>query len=243
MKEVLPQFNSAVSIDCVLFGFDGGELKILLIERNEEPFKDWWALPGNLVGEDESVDQSASRILHELTGLSDVYMEQYYTFGEVDRHPQGRVITVAYYAMLRLGGDKALKPLTTYAKKAQWINVHELPKLGFDHQHIFDKGLEKIKRRIKHLPIAFELLPEKFTLTQVQNVYELILGKKLDKRNFRKKILSFGVLKELDEKQKGVSFRAATLYKFDKRKYAKLFGKEISFYLISTFTSNIIFYP
>ncbi len=229
MKEVLPVFNSAVSIDCVLFGFDGGELKILLIERNEEPFKDWWALPGNLVGENESVDQSASRILRELTGLSDIYMEQYYTFGEVNRHPQGRVITVAYYAMLRLGGDKALKPLTSYAKKAQWINVKELPKLGFDHQHIYDKGLEKIKRRIKHLPIAFELLPEKFTLTQVQNVYELILGKKLDKRNFRKKILSFGVLKELNEKQKGVSFRAATLYKFDKRKYAKLFGKEISF--------------
>lgn len=229
MKEVLPVFNSAVSIDCVLFGFDNGELKILLIERNEEPFKDWWALPGNLVGETESVDQSASRILHELTGLSDIYMEQYYTFGEVDRHPQGRVITVAYYAMLRLGGDKVLKPLTSYAKKAQWINVKELPKLAFDHQNIFDKGLEKIKRRIKHLPIAFELLPEKFTLTQVQNVYELILGKKLDKRNFRKKILSFGVLKELDEKQKGVSFRAATLYKFDKRKYAKLFGKEISF--------------
>lgn len=229
MEEVLPVFNSAVSIDCVLFGFDGGELKILLIERNEEPFKDWWALPGYLIGDDESLDQSASRILHELTGLSDVYMEQYYAFGEVGRHPQGRVVTIAYYAMLRLGGDKALKPLTNYAKKAQWININELPKLAFDHQHIYDKGLEKIKRRIKHLPIAFELLPEKFTLTQVQNVYELILGKKLDKRNFRKKILSFGVLKELDEKQKGVSFRAATLYKFDKRKYAKLFSKEISF--------------
>ena len=229
MKERLPIFNSAVSIDCVLFGFDNGELKVLLIERNEEPFKDWWALPGNLVGENESVDQSASRILHELTGLSNIYVEQYYTFGEVDRHPQGRVISVAYYAMLRLSGDKALKPLTTYAKNVQWINIKELPKLAFDHQNIFNKALEKIKRRIKHLPIAFELLPEKFTLTQVQNVYELILGKKLDKRNFRKKILSFGVLKELNEKQKGVSFRAATLYKFDKRKYAKLFGKEISF--------------
>lgn len=229
MEEVLPVFNSAVSIDCVLFGFDGGELKILLIERNEEPFKDWWAMPGYLIGDNESLDQSASRILHELTGLTDVYMEQYYAFGEVGRHPQGRVVTIAYYAMLRLGGDKILKPLTNYAKKAQWININELPKLAFDHQYIFDKGLEKIKRRIKHLPIAFELLPEKFTLTQVQNVYELILGKKLDKRNFRKKILSFGVLKELDEKQKGVSFRAATLYKFDKRKYAKLFSKEISF--------------
>ncbi len=229
MKEVSTVFNSAVSIDCVLFGFDGGELKILLIERNEDPFKDWWALPGYLIGDNESLDQSASRILLELTGLSDVYMEQYYTFGEVNRHPDGRVITVAYYAILRLGGDKALKPLTNYAKRAQWINIYDLPKLAFDHQFIFDKGIEKIKRRIKHLPIAFELLPEKFTLTQVQNVYELILGKKLDKRNFRKKILSFSVLKELDEKQKGVSFRAATLYKFDKRKYAKLFSKEISF--------------
>ncbi len=229
MKEELPQFNSTFSIDCVIFGFDGGELKILLIERNEEPYKDWWALPGNLVRVNESLDQSASRILNELTGLGDIYMEQYYTFGDPHRHPQGRVVSIAYYALLRLGGDKALKPISTYAKQAHWVNVKDLPKLAFDHQQIFDKGLEKIKRRIKHQPIAFELLPEKFTLTQLQNVYELILGKKLDKRNFRKKMLSFGVLKDLDEKQKGVSFRAATLYRFDKRKYAKLFGKEISF--------------
>ncbi len=229
MKEGLLGFNFAVSIDCVLFGFDGNELKILLIERNEEPYKDWWALPGNLIHEGESVDQSAKRILKELTGLSDIYMEQYYAFGEVNRHPQGRVISVAYYAMLRLGGDKPVKPQISFAKKAQWTNVAELPGLAFDHLHILNKGLEKIKRRIRHLPLAFELLPEKFTLTQVQSVYELILGKKLDKRNFRKKILSFGVLKELDEKQRGVSFRAATLYKFDKRKYNKLFGKEISF--------------
>lgn len=229
LKEELPQFNSTFSIDCVIFGFDGGELKILLIERNEEPFKDWWALPGNLVRANESLDQSASRILNELTGLGDIYMEQYYTFGDPDRHPQGRVVSIAYYALLRLGGDKALKPISTYAKQAHWVNVKDLPKLAFDHQQIFDKGLEKIKRRIKHQPIAFELLPEKFTLTQLQNVYELILGKKLDKRNFRKKMLSFGVLRDLDEKQKGVSFRAATLYRFDKRKYAKLFGKEISF--------------
>ncbi|MEJ5960656.1 NUDIX hydrolase [Pedobacter immunditicola] len=229
MKEDLPQFNSTFSIDCVVFGFDEGELKILLIERNEEPFKDWCALPGNIVDPGESLDQSASRILKELTGLGDIFMEQFYTFGDVDRHPQGRVISIAYYAMLRLGGEKAVKPISSYAKKAFWKNINDLPKLAFDHQQIFEKGLEKIKRRIKHQPIAFELLPEKFTLTQLQNVYELILGKKLDKRNFRKKMLSFGVLKELDEKQKGVSFRAAMLYKFDRRKYAKLFGKEISF--------------
>lgn len=229
MKEFLPDFSFAVSIDCVLFGFDGNELKILLIERNEEPFKDWWALPGNLVNKKESLDQSAQRILKELTGLSDIYMEQYYAFGKVERHPQGRVVSVAYYALLRLGGEKPLKPLISFAKRAQWVNVAELPKLAFDHQSILEKGLEKVKRRISHLPLVFELLPEKFTLTQLQSVYELILGKKLDKRNFRKKILGFKVLRELDEKQRGVSFRAATLYKFDKRRYNKLFGKEISF--------------
>ncbi|GGE43901.1 NUDIX hydrolase [Agrobacterium tumefaciens] len=229
MEEILPHLDSVFSIDCVLFGFDGKELKILLIERNEEPFKDWWALPGNIVGADESLDQSAARILYELTGLRGIYMEQYYAFGDPNRHPQGRVITLAYYALIRLGGDKEPRPISTYAKRANWMPITDLPKLAFDHQKIYDKGLEKIKRRIKHQPIAFELLPEKFTLTQLQHVYELILGKKLDKRNFRKKIVSFGVLKELDEKQKGVSYRAATLYRFDKRKYAKLFGKEISF--------------
>ena len=117
MTEITPGFDFAVSIDCVLFGFDGSELKILLIERNEEPFKDWWALPGNLVNKEESVDQSAQRILKELTGLSDIYMEQYYAFGELNRHPQGRVISVAYYAMLRLGGDKPLKPLSSNCGK------------------------------------------------------------------------------------------------------------------------------
>ncbi len=229
MKEILPHFYSVFSIDCVLFGFDEGELKILLIERNEAPFKDWWALPGNIVAEDESLDQSASRILYELTGLKGVYMEQYYAFGDVGRHPQGRVVTVAYYAILRLSGDKTPKPIIDFAKNAQWVNVKDIPALAFDHQLIYEKGLEKIKRRIKYQPIAFELLPEKFTLTQLQQVYELVLGKKLDKRNFRKKMLNFGILKDLEEKQKGVSFRAATLYKFDKRKYSKLFGKEISF--------------
>ncbi|MET4080872.1 8-oxo-dGTP diphosphatase [Pedobacter sp. UYP30] len=229
MEQILPHFDSVFSIDCVLFGFDGKELKILLIERNEEPFKDWWALPGNIVGHNESLDQSAERILYELTGLSGIYMEQYYAFGDPGRHPQGRVITLAYYALIRLGGEKEVVPRSSYAKQANWMPISKLPKLAFDHQKIYDKGLEKIKRRIKHQPIAFELLPEKFTLTQLQHVYELVLGKKLDKRNFRKKITSFGVLKELNEKQKGVSYRAATLYRFDKRKYAKLFGKEIAF--------------
>lgn len=229
METILPHFDSVFSIDCVIFGFDEGELKILLIERNEEPFKDWWALPGYFVKQHEDLDEAAERILHELTGLRGIYMDQFYTFGDVNRHPQGRVITVAYYAMIRLNGPKELKPLNPYAKKAVWKSVRDLPNLAFDHDKIFNRGFDKIRNKITYQPIAFELLPEKFTLTQLQNLYEVILNKKLDKRNFRKKMLNYGILKELGEKQKGVSYRAAKLYKFDRRKYAKLFQKELTF--------------
>ncbi len=228
MEETLPKFESALSIDCVIFGFEAGELKILLIERNAEPFKDWLALPGNLVNQDESVDAAAERILYELTGLRDLHMEQFHTFGDVDRHPQGRIITVAYYALIRITGQKELKPVSDYARKAFWHPVNDLPKLGFDHSLIFNTGFNKLRRRLSYQPIAFELLPEKFTLTQLQQLYEAILSKKLDKRNFRKKMLSYGFLKELDEKQKNVSYRAAKLYKFDRRKYTKIFQGELN---------------
>ncbi|MFM6954644.1 MAG: NUDIX hydrolase [Sphingobacteriaceae bacterium] len=229
MEVLLPAFESVFSIDCVIFGFDRGELKVLLIERNQEPFKDSFALPGYLVEQNESIDAAAQRILYELTGLRDIFMEQFQTFGEVNRHPQGRVITVAYFAMLRINGKKELKPISNIAKKAFWHPVSKLPALAFDHRVIFDRALLKIKRKITYQPIAFELLPEKFTLTQLQQLYEVVLNKPLDKRNFRKKMMNYGILKELDEKQKGVSYRAAKLYKFDKRKYAKLFKNELSF--------------
>lgn len=227
MEENLPKFESAISIDCVIFGFDAGELKILLIERSADPFKDWYALPGNLVKQDEGIEEAAGRILHELTGLNDLHMEQFHTFGEVNRHPSGRVITVAYYALIRINSQKEVKPLIEFAKKAFWHPVNELPKLAFDHSEIFKTGFNKVRRRLHYQPIAYELLPEKFTLTQLQQLYEAILNKKLDKRNFRKKMLSYGFLKELDEKQKNVSFRAAKLYKFDRRKYAKIFQNDM----------------
>ena len=227
MEVKLPSFDSVFSIDCVIFGFESGELKILLIERNEEPFKDWLALPGYFVEQDESIDDAAERILYELTGLRDLHMEQFHTFGDVNRHPQGRVITVAHYALIRINGQKELRPITQFARKAFWHPVNDLPKLAFDHSEIFKTGFNKIRRRLNYQPIAFELLPEKFTLTQLQSLYEAILNKKLDKRNFRKKMLSYGFLKELDEKQKGVSYRAAKLYKFDRRKYAKIFNNEM----------------
>ena len=229
MGTALPKFDSIFSIDCVIFGFDEGELKILLIERNEEPFKNWWALPGYIVEQNESIDDAAERILYELTGLRGIYMDQFYTFGDVNRHPQGRVITIAYYAMIRLNGTKELQPVSTYASKAVWIPVNDLPNLAFDHEKIFNNGFAKIRNKISYQPIAFELLPEKFTLSQLQHLYEVILNKKLDKRNFRKKMLNYGILKELDEKQKGVSYRAAKFYKFDKKKYVRLFQKELTF--------------
>lgn len=229
MENLPLQFESIFSVDCVIFGFDEGELKMLLIERNQEPFKGWFALPGNLVENNESIEDAAERILYELTGLKGIFMQQYHTFGELGRHPNGRVLTVAYYAMIRLNGQKELKPISNYARQAVWVNVKEMPELAFDHSKIFKKGFDKIRNKISYQPIAFELLPEKFTLTQLQSLYEVILNKKLDKRNFRKKMLAYDILKELDEKQKGVSYRAAKLYKFDKRKYAKHFNKELSF--------------
>lgn len=228
MEEKLPAFESVFSIDCLIFGFEAGELKILLIERNDEPFKDWYALPGYIVKQDESLDDAADRILYELTGLRDLEMKQFHTFGEVNRHPQGRVITVGYYALIRINGQKELRPISQYARKAIWHSVNNLPKLAFDHTEIFNNGFGKIRRRLNHQPLAFDLLPEKFTLTQLQVLYEAILNKKLDKRNFRKKMLSYGFLKELVEKQKGVSYRAAKLYKFDRRKYAKIFQNELT---------------
>jgi 8-oxo-dGTP diphosphatase len=228
LEALLPKFESVFSIDCVIFGFEAGELKILLIERNEDPYKGALALPGYIVEQEEGLDDAAERILYELTGLRDLHMQQFHTFGDVDRHPQGRVITVAYYALIRLTGQKEVRPITQVARKAFWHPVNELPKLAFDHSEIFKTGFNKIRRRLNYQPIAFELLPEKFTLTQLQSLYEAVLSKKLDKRNFRKKMLSYGFLKELDEKQKGVSYRAAKLYKFDRRKYAKIFHNDLN---------------
>ncbi|OAQ41893.1 NUDIX hydrolase [Pedobacter psychrophilus] len=231
MENLPEHFDSLFSVDCVIFGFDEGELKILLIERNEAPFNGWFALPGYFVEPIEAIETAAQRILFESTGLKGIFMEQFYTFGALGRHPQGRVITVAYYAMIRLIGNKEVAPLPTahFAKRAVWMSIKDMPELAFDHSRIFRKSFEKIKNKISYQPIAFELLPEKFTLTQLQQLYEVVLNKKLDKRNFRKKMLAYDILKELDEKQKGVSYRAAKLYKFDKRKYAKNFQKELSF--------------
>jgi 8-oxo-dGTP diphosphatase len=178
------------------------------------------ALPGNLGNKQEDLDTGAARILYELTGLKNAHLEQLYTFGEVSRHPLGRVITVAYYSLIKIPPSQ-LHPKISFAKRAAWISINEIPKLAFDHNKIIDKALERIKGKLRYKPIGFELLPQKFSLSQLQDLYEGILQIPIDKRNFRKKILSYNLLIELNEKQKDVSHRAAKLYKFDRKSYKK----------------------
>ena len=187
MQSKLPHIQSIFTTDCVIFRFHEGEMKVLLVERNEFPYQGWFALPGFFVKSSETIDDSVQRILYEYTGLRGIYMEQLYTFGDLQRHPQGRVITVAYYAMLRLEESNSLNPNSNYVRQAVWHPINQLPELAFDHVNIIEKSIEKIRGRLKYRPIAFELLPKKFTLTQLQQVYEAIWGYKLDKRNFRKK--------------------------------------------------------
>jgi 8-oxo-dGTP diphosphatase len=221
------QYLNSLSVDCIIFGFDQGELKILLIERAAEPSKGMWALPGGFVRPDEDLDHSAKRVLQELTGLSNIYMEQFHAFGEVNRYPEGRVISAAYYALTKID-DYNLKAASN-AKEARWHPLSKTPKLVFDHNKILNMGLEKLKNKVRFQPVGFELLPKKFTLTELQKLYEAILEVELDKRNFRKKILSMDLLIKLDESQKNVAHRAARLYKFDKIKYKELVAKGFIF--------------
>ena len=211
----------SLTVDCVIFGLDADDLKVLLIRRASDPHKGKWALPGGFVDMDESLEHAALRELEEETGLTRVYLEQLYTFGDVHRHPLGRVITVAYYSLIRICSYN-LQPRSSFARKAIWVNVSELPELAFDHNLIVAKALERIRGKLRYRPIGFELLPEKFTLRQLQELYESILQIELDTRNFRKKILGYGILAESGEKQKQVSHRAAKLYRFDKNRYREL---------------------
>lgn len=217
----------ALTVDCVVFGLDADELEVLLIRRGLEPFAGRWALPGGFVRTDETLDEAARRELQEETGLEHIYLEQLYTFGAVDRDPRERVVTVAYYALVKLSEHNVRA--TTDAADAAWFAITDLPELAFDHAEIFDVALARLRNKLRYQPIGFELLPKKFTLTQLQRMYEVILERPLDKRNFRKKILAMDLLVELDEVQKDVAHRAARLYKFDDRRYKKLVKQGFSF--------------
>lgn len=229
MSELEGFFRSAFTVDNVIFGFDEGDLKILMIKRGEEPFKDQWGLPGYFVYEDENLDSAANRVLEELTGLKNVYLEQVRTFGTVDRHPAGRVITIAYYSLVKIRDYKL--NASSIAQQVEWFPVAKLPELPFDHDDILEACFNRLKRRVRGRPVGFELLPPKFTLTELQHLYEAILETELDKRNFRKKILSMNLLIDLEETQAGVAHRPARLYQFDKDKYEHLYAEGFNFEL------------
>jgi len=215
------------TIDCVILTFDEGQLKVLLAERNEYPYKDWWALPGYFVNKYEEMADAVARILFEMTGLKDIYMDQLAAFAGVKRHPEGRILTVAYMALVQMEEVKnKISSGGTYMRQLKWFPVTELPDLAFDHKDIIELSLDRLKKTVTFSTTPYELLPAKFTLTQLQQVYEALLHKQLDKRNFRKKINNLGYLKELNEFQKGVSYRAAKLYSFDKKKFHKIFSQD-----------------
>lgn len=209
----------ALTVDCVVFGFDGDGLQVLLIRRGLEPFLGAWALPGGFVGMDEDLDQAARRELEEETHLSRVFLEQLATFGTPGRDPRGRVVSVAYYALVRPDQHPACGD--SDASEAAWHPVGRVPALAFDHALILRKALERLRGKIRYQPVGFELLPRRFTLTQLQSLYEAILGRDIDKRNFRKKLLAFDLLIPLDAFTSG-AHRPARLYRFDRRKYAAL---------------------
>lgn len=211
--------RAALTVDCVVFGFDEGELKVLLIERGLAPFKGQWALPGGFVRVDETLDDAARRELQEETGLRDIFLEQLYTFGEVKRDPRERVVSVAYYALVKLA-DTSTRAATD-AADARWFPVSQPPRLAFDHRAIFDTALTRLRGKLRWQPVGFELLPPHFTLTQLQHLYEAVLGTGLDKRNFRKRVTELDLLVPLKSKTTGPG-RPAQLYRFDPAKYERL---------------------
>lgn len=209
--------HPAVTVDCVVFGLADDDLNVLLIQRDLDPFQGSWALPGGFVKIDEDLDAAARRELEEETGVHDLYLEQLAAFGTPDRDPRERVITVAHVAIVNL--FKHPVAAATDARNAGWFPIDELPDLAFDHPEILAAGKRRLQSKVHHEPVVFEFLPAKFTLRQVQSLYEAILGEELDKRNFRKRIQSTGLLISTDEVEMDVAHRAAQLFRFDREGY------------------------
>ncbi|WP_116789237.1 NUDIX hydrolase [Flavobacterium psychrotrophum] len=218
---------NAITIDCVVFGFDNGSLEVLLIQHGEGIRKGEWGLPGGWIKESESIDAAAQRLLAELTGMENIYLEQLKAFGDTERFPLGRVITIGYYALVKREDYNVKAGFT--AADAQWYKISDIPKLIYDHNEILNYSLSNLRNRVKQAPLGFNLLPEKFTLFELMQLYEEILGVTMDKSNFRRKFLRMGLLVPLDEKQKDVAHRAAQLYQFDPAIYEKLTKKGFNF--------------
>ena len=218
----LEYFNIAVSVDCVIFGYESKELKVLLIKSDLEEFKDLWSLLGDLVRPDENIESAPYRVLRERTGLDDVYLDQVYTFGDLGRHPSGRVITTAYYSLINIKHHK----LKLTHNELHWHKLNDIKKLAFDHKKILDTSLDRLREQIMDHPIIFNLLPEKFSLRELQDLYQSILGISLDRRNFRKKIAHKDWLLDLDEMENDVPHRPGKLYKAKTEIWKKPSGKK-----------------
>jgi len=227
MNELQKYPRPSVTIDCVVFGYDGQDISLLLINRKEEPFKNMWTLPGGFLFLEETPEECAKRILKNKTGLANIFLEQLYTFAEVERDPRGRVISIVYYTLVNPKLFNLV--LGDAATDIQWFAVNKIPKMGFDHKEIFKVALNRLKAKITYQPIGFELLEQKFTLTEIQFLYEAILQGPIDKRNFRKRMLESKVIKATGEKRTGLKNRAPELFEFDEQQYKKLLKEGYQF--------------
>ncbi|RYY68969.1 MAG: NUDIX domain-containing protein [Chitinophagaceae bacterium] len=207
----------ALSVDCVIFGFDENKLKVLLIRSDLKQYQGQWSLLGDLVEANEGLDEAAYRILKQRTGLNDVFLEQVHTFGDVERHPASRVVTVAYCSLINIQHHK----LKILDNELHWHDVDSVSEMAFDHKKIFDTSYSQLQKRVREHPLGFSLLPNKFSLRELQNLYEAILNIKLDRRNFRKKFFSMDFLIDMDEVETDVPHRPGRLYRFDYAKYEK----------------------
>lgn len=216
-----------LSIDCVIFGFKHGTLSVLLVKHGEGSAKNQWALPGDWITYNESLRSAANRILFAQTAAENIFLEQFKTFGELDRFPKRRVITVCYYALVNV--EKVTLHAGAAVYEVAWFDFNRVPKLAFDHSKILAQCFIHLQHKVQHEPIGFNLLPKKFTLLQLQELYQAILNQKLDKSNFRRKLMKMNLLVPCNERQKAVSHRAAQLYKFDKKIYDKLIQNGFSF--------------
>ncbi len=217
LLETVKYKYAVIATDTIIFSLREKELKVLLIKMKKEPFQNCWAAPGGLVRGDESLNDAANRNLYETTGVKDVYLEQLYTFGRVDRDPFGRVVSVAYFALIN---HSETELTTTDAYEAvRWFSVNRLPKLAYDHDEMVQYAFERLKAKLEYTNIVFGLLPDEFTLSELQQCYEIILDRKLDKRNFRKKILSLKLVESTGRRRRGMAHRPAMLYRFRSRKY------------------------
>jgi 8-oxo-dGTP diphosphatase len=209
--------HAVIATDIVIFTIIDNDLKVLLIKMKKSPFEDSWAMPGGLIEPDESLEKAAYRHLLKKTNVKDVYLEQLYTFGDVDRDPFGRVVSVAYFALISADNLK-LKTTKEYTD-VKWFSIKEIPKLAYDHEKILEHSLKRLKSKLEYTNIVQNLLPKQFTLKNMQDIYELILNKKIDKRNFRKKISSLKIIKKTDKKTTGEAHRPADLYEFSDKNY------------------------